>query len=189
MLSVIFLTSFFIGLRRICLRAKVHNLVFFICSLFTGIDCVTDKLKAIFSWMKNALYCPNNYSPECLKLYSRALNFQNFPRHSPRHSPPLVKGDYWPLVNIVGYSFQTCWLLQCLKPLKKGRRGNHEHKILNRPFKPWRFSFASIFATGCSLHWKWYSVWLPGQPPVEASWKPWPSNVLTAEQLFLLVVF
>ena len=49
MLSVIFLTSFFIGLRRICLRAKVHNLVFFICSLFTGTDCVTDKLKAIFS--------------------------------------------------------------------------------------------------------------------------------------------
>ena len=92
------------------------------------------------------------FSPrECLKLQSRALNFQNFPRHSLRHSSPLIKGNYWPLVDTVGYSFQTCWLLQCLKPLKKGRRGNHKHKILNRPFKPWRFSFASIFATGCSL--------------------------------------
>ena len=39
----------FIGLRTICLQAKVHNLVFIICSLLVGIDCVTDKLKAAFS--------------------------------------------------------------------------------------------------------------------------------------------
>ena len=97
-------------------------------------------------------YFVQKFSPrECLKLQSRALNFQNFPRHSLRHSSPLIKGNYWPLVDTVGYSFQTCWLLQCLKPLKKGRMGNHKHKILNRPFKPWRFSFASIFATDCSL--------------------------------------
>ena len=44
-----FFSSFFIGLRRICLRAKVRNLVFIICSLLVGIDCVTDKLKATFS--------------------------------------------------------------------------------------------------------------------------------------------
>ena len=41
-----FFTSFFIGLRRICLRAKVP---FIIRSLLVGIDCVTDKLKATFS--------------------------------------------------------------------------------------------------------------------------------------------
>ena len=44
-----FFTSFFIGLRRICLRAKVHNLVFISCSLLVGIDYGTDKLKATFS--------------------------------------------------------------------------------------------------------------------------------------------
>ena len=44
-----FFLSFFIGLRRICLHAYVLNLVFIICSLLVGIDCVSDKLKATFS--------------------------------------------------------------------------------------------------------------------------------------------
>ena len=44
-----FFQKFLIGLRRICLRVKVCNLVFIICSLLVGIDCVTDKLKATFS--------------------------------------------------------------------------------------------------------------------------------------------
>ena len=44
-----FFTSFFRGLRRICLRAKVRNSVVIICSLLAGIDSVTDKLKATFS--------------------------------------------------------------------------------------------------------------------------------------------
>ena len=38
-----FFTSFFIGLRRICLRAKVRSLVFIICSSVVGIDCVADS--------------------------------------------------------------------------------------------------------------------------------------------------
>ena len=70
--------SFFISLRRICLRAKVCNLVFIICSLIVGIDCVTDKLKATFSWMKDTLFCPQIYSPERWKSHFRALKFQNF---------------------------------------------------------------------------------------------------------------
>ena len=44
-----FFISFFVSLCRICLRAKVRNLVFIICSLLVGIDFVTDKLKATFS--------------------------------------------------------------------------------------------------------------------------------------------
>ena len=48
-ISVIFLISFFIGVCRICLCAKVRNLVFIICSLLVGTDCVTDNLKATFS--------------------------------------------------------------------------------------------------------------------------------------------
>ena len=45
------MVCFFIGLCRICLRAKVRNLVFINCFtlLLVGIDCVTDKLKATFS--------------------------------------------------------------------------------------------------------------------------------------------
>ena len=86
-ISVIFFTSFFIGLRRICLRPKVCNLVFIICSLIVqGIDCVTDNsrkcsfqlLKATFSWMKDTLFCPQIYSPERWKSDFRALKFQNF---------------------------------------------------------------------------------------------------------------
>ena len=42
-----FFTRFFKGLRRICSRAKVGNLVFIICSLPVGTDCVTDKSKGI----------------------------------------------------------------------------------------------------------------------------------------------
>ena len=49
-ISVIFFTSFFLGLRWICSRPKVGNLVFMICPLLAGIDRVTDKLKATFSW-------------------------------------------------------------------------------------------------------------------------------------------
>ena len=44
-----FFTSFFVGLRRICLRVQVLNLVFIICSVLVGIDCVSDQLKATFS--------------------------------------------------------------------------------------------------------------------------------------------
>ena len=73
-----FFTSFFIGLRRICLCVKSCNLVFIICSLIVRIDCVTDKLKATFSWMKDTLFCPQIYSPERWKSHFRALKFQNF---------------------------------------------------------------------------------------------------------------
>ena len=58
------ISSFFISLCRICLCAKVCNLVFIVCSLIVGIDCVTDKLKATFSRMKDTLFCPQIYSPE-----------------------------------------------------------------------------------------------------------------------------
>ena len=73
-----FFHKFFLGLRWICLSAKVCNLVFIICSLIVGIDCVTDKLKATFSWMKDTLFCPQIYSPERWKSHFRALKFQNF---------------------------------------------------------------------------------------------------------------
>ena len=59
-----FFTSFFIGLRRICLRAKVDNLVFIICSLLEGPDGVTDKLTATFSPMKKTLFRPQVQSLE-----------------------------------------------------------------------------------------------------------------------------
>ena len=37
----------------------------------------------------------------------------------PRAPPPLEKGEQRPLVDTIGYSIQTCWLLQFLmKPLR-----------------------------------------------------------------------
>ena len=66
-----FFTSFFIGFRRICLHAKVRHLVFIICSLLVGIDCVTDKLKATFSWRKNLKTgTPKNTENRMLRLWN-----------------------------------------------------------------------------------------------------------------------
>ena len=44
-----FFQKFLTGLHRIYLCAKVRNLVFIICSLLEGIDCVTGKSIATFS--------------------------------------------------------------------------------------------------------------------------------------------
>ena len=70
-----FFSSFFIVIRRICLPAKVRKLVFIICSLLVGIDCVTDKLKVTFSWMKNTPFCPQ-ISPQ--NAENRILGLWNF---------------------------------------------------------------------------------------------------------------
>lgn len=40
-------TSFCIDLHKLCLRAKVQNLIFIICSLLERMDCVTDKLACV----------------------------------------------------------------------------------------------------------------------------------------------
>ena len=137
LLSVIFLASFFIGLCRICLRAKVCNVVFIIRSLLTGIDCVT-------------------------KLYFLESKTHSFVL---KCSPRMLK--------IASQGFEASKFSETQDPLNKGRRGNHKHKILNRPLKPLRFSFASIFATGCSLgsstqsdclaslHWKPLDIPIP----------------------------
>ena len=48
------------------------------CSLLLGIDCVTDKLKATFSWTKNTLFCPQIYSPVFQNAENRILVLWNF---------------------------------------------------------------------------------------------------------------
>ena len=115
-----YFTSFVVGLRRICLRAKVHNLAFINCSLLVEIDCVTDKLKATFSWMKNTFFSQN--AENCIlglwnfKIFWARICSDPLPFAPP--PPPLEKGDQRPLVHTVSYSIQTCWLLQFLiKPL------------------------------------------------------------------------
>ena len=87
-----FCTSFFIGSHRICLCAKVCNLVFIICSLLSEIDYVTDKLKATFSWMKNTLsvlkFSPQNAENRILELWS----FKIFSICAQTPSPPRKRG-------------------------------------------------------------------------------------------------
>ena len=87
----------------------MHNLlVFIICSLLVGIDCVTDKLKTTFSRMQTHALLSSNlvYTENCI---FRALNFQHFlGRNAIRAPPPPSgKGDQWPLVDTVGYSIQA----------------------------------------------------------------------------------
>ena len=103
-----FFTSFFIGLCRICLHAKVRNVVFINCSLLVGIDCLTDKLKAALSCMKNMLFCPQIHSLECSKWHFRALKFQNFlglnmPRSPPNPLPPPLekRGPTAPYTDLI----------------------------------------------------------------------------------------
>ena len=110
-----FFQKFLIGLCRICLRAKVHNLVFIICSLLLGSDCVTDKLKATctFSWMKKTHSFILKFSPQHAENHIFwALKFQNFLGRNTLRSPPSPppaprKGDQGPLVDTVSYSIQT----------------------------------------------------------------------------------
>ena len=176
-----FFTSFFIGLRRICLRAKVHNLVF--SPFLVGIDCVTDKiLKATFSWM-NKLFCPQIYSPEHWKLHFRVSNFKFsglklLQTHSPL--PPLLeKGDQRPLVDTVGYSIQTYWLLQfLLKPWSlflvqlsttikmdgiTKEKVVHDYTHLRCGWMTVSYLSAPISETNHLSLWKYYKTWVVDQ--------------------------
>ena len=106
-----FFTSFFKGLRRICSRAKVGNLVFIICSLPIGTDCVTDKSKGIewklhFLEWKTRSFVVNLFCTT-LKIAFWSFQISNF------------SGEAWPQTTsppppTVSYSIQTCWLLQFL---------------------------------------------------------------------------
>ena len=105
-----FFTSFFICLCRICLRAKVRSLVFIICLLLEGIDCVTDKLKPTFSSMKHMLFHPQIWSTERWKSHFRAWNFTIFwDTTPPQGLPPAPKKGT-----------NGLWLTQSLNLFKPG---------------------------------------------------------------------
>ena len=99
-------SQFFTLLHRICLRAKVRNLVFIICSLPVGIFCLTEQSKvewisATFSCIKNKLFCPQ-FSPENSEIRILGLwNFKIFwgstpPRPPPPRPPPPRKRGLTP---------------------------------------------------------------------------------------------
>ena len=104
-----FFQKFLTGLCRICLRAKVRNLVFIICSLLGGIDCVTGKLNE-----KHALLF-SNLVPRMLKIgYLGPWNFKIFWGRTcfdlPRQKRgPMVPSWYsWLLYPTTGY-FNFYW--------------------------------------------------------------------------------
>ena len=114
-----FFTSFFIGFRRICLHAKVRNLVFIICSLLVGIDCVTDKLKATFPWRKNLKTgTPQNTENHMLRLWNFNILWGRAHPDPTPPSHPRKGGLMVPCWYTAAYSIQTYRLLQLsLKPL------------------------------------------------------------------------
>ena len=80
-----------------------------ICSLLVRIDRVALKREwklYFLEWeLRNTIFC------------SQFINFPNI-FWGARPQTPLEEGDYGPLFDTVGYSIQTCWLLQLLlKPL------------------------------------------------------------------------
>ena len=89
--SSLFSPSFFIGLRRICLRAKVSNLDFIICS-------VADRSKvewisySFLNEKKDHSLLSSIYSPECWKSHFRALEISKFSEGA-YPQIPLEKGD------------------------------------------------------------------------------------------------
>ena len=94
------LQSIFTVLHRICLRAKVHNLVFIICQLLLGIYCVTYKSKVVESYIFLKKLFSSVWSPECWTWHFRASKFQNsLGKHMPPVTLPLVKkGTNGPLL-------------------------------------------------------------------------------------------
>ena len=96
----LYFSHFFTGLYRICLCAKVHNLV-----IIVGIDCATDKskrwMKAACSWMRDTLFC-HQFSP------------QNAKNHILRLWSVKIFWGSMPLADTIG---QTCPLLQFLLKL------------------------------------------------------------------------
>ena len=66
-------------------------------------------MKVAFSWMKNMLFC-TQFSPQNASNHILGLNFKIFWGSKPPDPPR--KRETWLLVNTVGYSIQTCWLLQ-----------------------------------------------------------------------------
>ena len=105
---------------------------------------LSDKLN-----VKNTLFSHQIYSPEHWKSHFRALKFQNF----------LGQNVPWdPAPCWVGYSIQTCWLLQfLLKPL---------YSILSYIscsfFSFWSISFSWLHSIWCSstsmlrIGWKYH---------------------------------
>ena len=133
-----FFPSFFIRLRRICVRAKVRNLNFIICS-------VADRSKV--EWIsyiflnekKNHALLSSIYSSECWKSHFRALRFQTFRREdAPR---TLEKGNLFiqslTLFKPAGYLY---FYWNPCKPLKK---------FPKLPIRPAGSYFCSASCGGC----------------------------------------
>ena len=84
----LYFSHFFTGLYRICLCAKVHNLV-----IIVGIDCATDKskrwMKAACSWMRDTLFChqfsPQNAKNHILRLWSVKIFWGGMPPNPLAH--------------------------------------------------------------------------------------------------------
>ena len=100
-----FFKKFLTGLRNaefVFLRAKVCILVFIICPLLVGIDCVTDKTKATFSFKKKHTLLSSNLVPRMPKIAFLGLwNFKLFwgrTRLDLPLPPPLQKGTNGPLL-------------------------------------------------------------------------------------------
>ena len=97
--------------NRILSRKNVRNLI--ICSLFVGVNCAANKSK--FDLKQNLL---EQKTPSfILSLFPWMLEIWIWFWGSMPQTP-LENVDHWPLVDTVGYSIQTCCLLQfSLKPL------------------------------------------------------------------------
>ena len=133
-----FFPCFSVGLPRICLCANVLNFeywhLFIACKNWL---CGNETwMEAIFSWMKNTLFCsqfsPWNTGNGMLGLWNSKMlgGGEHVPRVPPL--PPCPeKGDEWPLTDTVGYPIQNCWLLQLLvKALYSSRWVLNEYVVL-----------------------------------------------------------
>ena len=102
--------------------------------------------------MKNTLFCPQIFSPERWKLHFFLLGLWNFKMFQARtfpdpfpRPPPSEKGNQQLLVDTVGYSIQTCWLLRLLmKPLTV-----YESKVFSSKGKSQELHWITIFVWCC----------------------------------------
>ena len=121
-----FFPSFFIGLHRICLCAKVRNLDFIICSVANRSK--VEWISYIFlNEKRTTLFCPQFIPQSAGNRIFGLWNFKIFWGFMP--PDPCRKRS---LVNTVGNSIQTHWLLVSLLKLLRGPRdivysGNMAH--------------------------------------------------------------
>ena len=140
---------------RILSCKNVRNLIIIICSLFVRVNCAANKSK--FDLEQNLL--EQKTRSFILSLFPWMLEIWIWFWGS--MPIPLENVDHWPLVDTVGYSIQSCWLLQfLLKLLRLWECPSGEFPLYNIMMLKWMYLQIKMLTQHPSaLNWQPSPVW------------------------------